>query len=87
VCYHPNVAGRERGVGLDAFDERRAAWGVSKAAFDQHDLGTPVGDGIECAQRIGILECARLAQEAARLESWQVCGGADDDRGGHSLRV
>jgi hypothetical protein len=87
VRHHPNVADRKCGVGFDAFDERRTAWGVGKPAFDQHNVRALVGDGVECAQRVGVLERTRLVHAAARLQGGQVFSGTDHDRFGHSLSV
>ena len=84
---HSNVARRQCGVGLDAFDEGRAARTIRKPAFDQDHVRALFGDGVERAQRVGVLERARLALDAARFQGGQVLNRADHDRRGHSLRV
>jgi hypothetical protein len=83
-----DLAIAERGICLDAIDQRRAARRRRKQTFDNHNLRSLTGNHIERPERLSIGEGLDLAEFGALLEDGKMLGrGNQYDGRGHGVSV
>jgi hypothetical protein len=82
-----NLAGGQRGIGLDPVDERRAARCRREQPFQGDDRRPLPRDDVERLQRLRVRKREGAAHVVALFQDRQVFGRGDEDGRGHSRSV
>ena len=89
VRQDPDFGLRQRGVGLDAIDQRGAARRRRERPLDCDERRMPPHDDVEGVQRVGVGERQQLALRLARtrLERLHQIGGSNENGTGLRARL